>query len=87
MKHAKQPKTEVPDVWESEGGSLGAVEGKVCMRCGMERTGWHTRAGAKKSGEVYCCAGCAENTGCTCVKEPTESAIDAQIARRSASTR
>jgi hypothetical protein len=34
----------------------------VCARCGMEIAGEPVRA----DDEVYCCAGCAQGTGCTC---------------------
>jgi hypothetical protein len=35
----------------------------VCDRCGMEIAGAPVRA----DGEVYCCEGCAQGTGCTCI--------------------
>jgi hypothetical protein len=34
----------------------------VCARCGMEIAGEPVHA----DGEVYCCVGCAQGTGCTC---------------------
>lgn len=37
-----------------------------CPACGMERMDWPNPAGYVKEGQVYCCRGCAEGTGCTC---------------------
>lgn len=39
-----------------------------CPVCGMKKTEWTENAGngVEKDGRTYCCAGCAEGTGCTC---------------------
>lgn len=44
----------------------------VCVECGMERKVWGGNAGQgyRVDGELYCCQGCAEDTGCTCDTEP-----------------
>jgi hypothetical protein len=36
--------------------------------CGMQKVEWQG-IGYDKDGEIYCCKGCAEGTGCTCKKE------------------
>lgn len=36
-----------------------------CPACGMERDEWPD-VGYSKDGQLYCCQGCAEGTGCTC---------------------
>ncbi len=41
---------------------------QTCPRCGMAQgtgKGGGGR-GVDKGGTIYCCDGCAENTGCTC---------------------
>ena len=43
-----------------------------CPRCGMERMDWPTE-GFKRENRQYCCQGCAEDTGCTCVTTGTSS--------------
>jgi hypothetical protein len=35
----------------------------VCAQCGMEIAG----EPFEMDDEVYCCAGCADGTGCTCI--------------------
>lgn len=42
-----------------------------CPGCGMPKNEWPGE-GYSHQGENYCCQGCAENTGCTClaVAEP-----------------
>jgi len=44
----------------------------VCAACGMERKVWRGNEGQgyRMDGELYCCQGCAEDTGCTCDSEP-----------------
>lgn len=41
---------------------------QTCPRCGMQRDKWQGNGGqgVQQSGQTYCCAGCANNTGCTC---------------------
>lgn len=39
---------------------------RQCSRCGMDKAEWSEEAGYQKEGELYCCSGCAENTGCVC---------------------
>jgi hypothetical protein len=43
--------------------------GQTCARCERPREQWHDRNGQgyEKDGKGYCCRGCAENTGCTCM--------------------
>lgn len=40
-----------------------------CPNCGMARSEWKGNSGKgyTKDGETYCCRGCAEGTGCTCM--------------------
>ncbi len=40
--------------------------GTTCKECDMEQKEWTTKQGVVKNGTTYCCAGCAEHTGCTC---------------------
>jgi hypothetical protein len=42
-----------------------------CSRCGMERAGWtgNDGQGILAQDQVFCCEGCANNTGCVCTKE------------------
>lgn len=51
-------------------GRLQVVDGPVCERCGLERTQWRT-LGVLDNGDLCCCAGCAEESGCACVPEPS----------------
>jgi hypothetical protein len=37
-----------------------------CPACGAKRDLWPHPAGYIKSGETYCCVGCATDIGCTC---------------------
>lgn len=37
-----------------------------CAHCGMVQDEWGIPEGYKKGGEIYCCEGCALDTGCTC---------------------
>ncbi len=39
---------------------------RACPKCGMERSKWSSSNGFSTSGQQYCCAGCAQDTGCTC---------------------
>ncbi len=39
----------------------------TCAECGMPQANWGGDGqGYAADGEVYCCQGCAEGTGCTC---------------------
>ena len=38
----------------------------ACPRCGMIKNDWPGE-GYTHEGEIYCCQGCAENTGCVCI--------------------
>jgi hypothetical protein len=38
----------------------------ACPGCGMIKNEWPGE-GYTHDGEPYCCQGCAENTGCTCI--------------------
>src|SRR6185436_18116389 len=40
--------------------------GPACPGCGMIKNDWPGE-GYTHEGETYCCQGCAEGTGCTCV--------------------
>jgi hypothetical protein len=38
-----------------------------CPECGMERQDWVGDGySSSKDGQIYCCQGCAEGTGCIC---------------------
>ncbi len=41
---------------------------QTCPKCGMPRENWKGNGGQgfMKNDQTYCCAGCANNTGCTC---------------------
>jgi hypothetical protein len=41
--------------------------GQTCPNCGMKKEDWSEPKGYSMDGEVYCCQGCADGTGCTCV--------------------
>ena len=56
---------------------LGALENRQCTRCGMAKQKWSVEGGyTDVTGLSYCCQGCAENTGCVCVKVPVGENID-----------
>jgi len=40
----------------------------ICSRCALSKEEWSANRGKgfKSKGEIYCCEGCAEDTGCTC---------------------
>jgi hypothetical protein len=42
----------------------------ACPNCGMLKNDWPGE-GYTQGGQSYCCQGCAEGTGCTCVQVPT----------------
>ncbi|MFP4381388.1 MAG: hypothetical protein ACLFUS_12880 [Candidatus Sumerlaeia bacterium] len=37
-----------------------------CPNCGKVWEKWKGQEGVKKDGELYCCKGCANGTGCEC---------------------
>jgi hypothetical protein len=41
---------------------------QTCPRCGMAKQAWQGNGGqgVNRGGRTYCCAGCADDTGCTC---------------------
>jgi hypothetical protein len=42
---------------------------ELCPRCELPRSQWADNgAGFPKTERVYCCRGCAEATGCTCLE-------------------
>ena len=47
---------------------MATMEERTCPRCGMEQRLWqgNNGQGVTKEGQLYCCTGCANNTGCTC---------------------
>ena len=40
-----------------------------CTKCGMLKKEWIAQKGYNFKGAVYCCAGCAQDTGCICKDE------------------
>ncbi len=46
----------------------GMSTGTPCPNCGMSRNEWQGNGGLgyEFQGQMYCCEGCAEGTGCTC---------------------
>lgn len=54
---------------QAEQGRTGMESGK-CPNCGMAREEWQGNEGRgyEADGVTYCCQGCAEGTGCTCVQ-------------------
>jgi len=42
--------------------------GQTCANCGMEKAEWrgNNGQGLEMAGKMYCCAGCASGSGCTC---------------------
>lgn len=43
-------------------------EEQTCARCGMEKQDWSEPEGFELEGITYCCQGCADDTGCTCLE-------------------
>jgi hypothetical protein len=41
---------------------------QACPVCGMEKSEWKANAGkgVEKSGQTFCCEGCANGKECTC---------------------
>jgi hypothetical protein len=48
------------------GSRVQSREGQSCPACGMARASWPDE-GYVRAGVEFCCQGCAEGTGCTCV--------------------
>jgi hypothetical protein len=40
----------------------------VCPECGVPQSEW-PKAGTRRDGQLYCCEGCADGTGCVCAEE------------------
>ena len=55
-----------------------------CPGCGMIKNSWPGE-GYTFQGQSYCCQGCAEGTGCTCVNVPAGFSREGQEATRSKS--
>lgn len=52
-----------------------------CPNCGMQQTEWigSDREGFTLRGQMFCCQGCAERSGCTCrVANPGVTAADGE---------
>ena len=47
-------------------GRVRTLSERECPACGMGQDEWNSRQGYKQGGEIYCCEGCATETGCTC---------------------
>ena len=43
-----------------------SIPAPACPGCGMKKNEWPGE-GYTHEGQTYCCQGCAEGTGCTCV--------------------
>src|SRR6266403_1065060 len=56
----------LPEIDESDQ-SANSVPLPACPGCRMIKNEWPGE-GYTHEGETYCCQGCAEGTGCTCVK-------------------
>src|SRR4051812_19519053 len=41
----------------------------TCRICGLPKKQWPDAAGYVKNGEIYCCGGCVEGTGCSCMSD------------------
>ena len=43
---------------------------EICPACGMTKSEWkgNNGQGYTREGQIFCCAGCAEGTGCTCLE-------------------
>ena len=46
----------------------GFAESQICPNCGMRKEDWQGNGGYgyELEGQLYCCRGCAHNTGCNC---------------------
>lgn len=50
--------------------ATGPIEARLCPGCGLPERLWKEDGGrghVTADGDSYCCRGCAEQTGCTCV--------------------
>lgn len=43
---------------------------QICSGCGLEKKEWQGNRGQgyRQEGDAYCCIGCAEGAGCTCLE-------------------
>lgn len=53
-----------------------------CPNCGMERAEWSEPEGYRKESLLYCCSGCALDTGCVCFHPATRRAAPPPRSRR-----
>lgn len=44
----------------------------VCPNCQLPKDEWSDVQGFELENVLYCCEGCAENTGCTCMQDDEE---------------
>lgn len=44
---------------------------QVCAGCDRPKSQW-SEQGHIKEGQVFCCKGCADNVGCTCIVDHYE---------------
>jgi len=44
------------------------LEADSCPTCALDKIDWKGNRGRgyKQAGEIYCCQGCADGSGCTC---------------------
>jgi hypothetical protein len=73
---------------ETKGNMVDTEESmQTCPHCGMEQKDWTSNHGQgySDSGELYCCQGCAEGTGCTCAEESGATSKRSKKAARSES--
>mgnify|MGYP003395509155 CR=1 FL=1 len=70
MTKSAKPKERVFNVEKSLKMNPNETQGSVsqtCPVCGMEEKAWADHGqGYRQEGELYCCRGCAADTGCTC---------------------
>ena len=67
----KGQKTNPNETRGSEGTGAADTEQSTCPNCLMEKSEWTGNAGkgVQQDQDVYCCQGCAEDTGCTCADD------------------
>jgi hypothetical protein len=63
--------------------SFESNRGPICPGCGMLKNEWPGE-GYTHEAQTYCCQGCAEGTGCTCVKVPAGFSGEGQKATQAA---
>ncbi|MBI5200773.1 MAG: hypothetical protein HY925_04220 [Elusimicrobia bacterium] len=77
--------TDDAEVSESARRELGeppAGRAASCPNCGMEPSEWSEPSGCVKDALTYCCAGCANDTGCGCFHPATRREAPAPKSRR-----